>query len=252
MTRTTISPLFTRIYWGGFLLTLSLLGIAWFAPNSPTNSLVSPGSVVHMFALCIVGYKAANKKRAGESVQLMGFLHTYSNFCLGLLVFSTAPSGQETNVLLHFVGSAIFTSIVGWFFGDDLQRRHPQPLDNLDVQLERTIACFDALTSAIQTLERHMHQVGRESTKFCAALDTLEHNVRTSGGALSNTLVSHANQLGREVGALHQVTQLAAKEMRAIETHAGVASQAFSQSHKLVESTSNLIDFVARTKAKNT
>jgi len=118
--------LFNHIYYLGMFIAVAgifstaqeaIIGIIYLPDFSNYILLIS---LTHMLLLIILGFKAAreNQPLFGEKIQTAGYLYTLIGFSVALLHISS--TGFSLIDIMQPLGSALITSILGWFFGSEI------------------------------------------------------------------------------------------------------------------------------------
>lgn len=92
-----------------------------------SNYLILVLSVFHMVVLVLTGLllvERPHKSIAGLKIQTAGYLHTLIGFSAALFTLKHAEFGLD---MLPSLGSALVTSIIGWFLGGEIERAYSPP-----------------------------------------------------------------------------------------------------------------------------
>lgn len=175
---------FRGVYWIG------LLSAIFLAFTQPWAGLLPPlfdekwtftllvVSVSHVLLLAGMGFllkwdgERTYYVHAGGQVQTAGYLHTLIGFGAALLVFdpggAAGPGQLNLTEVLYPIGSALLTSILGWFFGGEIVGR--------DAREEPEVVARDQLLDLVDHLESFME---RARDRHQAYVDALESIVET-------------------------------------------------------------------------
>jgi len=235
--------LFKYLYWAGLL---SVIGLTFAEPWLGLFSLLAGedwtlplliASVTHVVVLAVVGGllrregKRALFVHAGEQVQTAGYLHTLIGFGAALLVFepgsTTRPGDLQLTQVLHPIGSALLTSILGWFLGGEIIGRES------DDEIER--ASRDQLADLLNDLEAFTSEANE---RHAAYLDTLDEIVDSQEALRERQqkALEDASELGESVNEslseLDDTTQSVHQHLDAISTalDQSLASEEFEES----------------------
>lgn len=179
-----VSALFRLVYWVGvmltFLMMFSYAGTPPEAINLPflPEAVRESGAILvlsysHMLLLIVLGldvsgwlklipkrrHARAEVQHVGTQVQTAGYLHTLIGF--GAALFALQPDDLQVMAVLMPIGSALGTSILGWFVGGEIVGRTMQD-DQEEAQ--------DKLRDLVDGLDRF---IGDASTKHQVYLDTM-------------------------------------------------------------------------------
>lgn len=235
--------LFKSLYWAG-LLTVIVLTFAeplfglfsvWAGEDWTLWLLFL--SVTHVVALATVGWllrregKRALFVHAGEQVQTAGYLHTLIGFGAALLVFepgSTArPGDLQLTQVLHPIGSALLTSILGWFFGGEIIGRES------DDEIER--ASRDQLADLLNDLEAFTSEANERHAAYLDTLDAIvdsQETLRTRQQKVLEDATGLGESVNESLSELDDTTRSVHQHLDAISTalDESLASEAFEES----------------------
>ncbi len=110
--------IFKLVYFLGIFLSVVLTFIASGKQN--TEIIVCLLGISHVFVLAMIGFRmerSKDKAAAGLRVQTSGYLHTLIGFSGAL--FQLDPENLLATIVVP-LSYALFTSIIGWFFGGEL------------------------------------------------------------------------------------------------------------------------------------
>jgi hypothetical protein len=112
--------IFKIVYFVGIFLSGVLTFVSSDKNNTEISKLVWLVGVSHVFVLAMIGFKmqqSKDKAAAGLRVQTSGYLHTLIGFSGAL--FQLDPKNLLATIVVP-LSYALFTSIIGWFFGGEL------------------------------------------------------------------------------------------------------------------------------------
>ncbi len=131
-------------YFGGLFLAIILGCFATVIPVLTWVLLIE--GVSHIGFLSFLGWRSKSppfRIYAGERIQTAGYLHTLIGFCVAIMLLSKDNVGIEsTETWLAPMGSALITSILGWFCGGEIAYKED---DSLDKAIKKIETAFDNL-----------------------------------------------------------------------------------------------------------
>lgn len=236
---------------------------------------ILPFSLTHMLVLIFMGYRFPKALRIipGERVQTAGYLHTLIGFSAALLHVST----QDFNIseIMGPLGSALITSILGWFAGGELLSSVPDKsatgvkgeMGRLAVELEGfTKAVKAAHTTYITTingaseeyikLQEKQKEVISGSTKGLNEVENTLRRLNTSYRDLLDSVEQASKELSKNFGdefekATQQVLANAKSHANALHGAAHEAENTrkyLAESRVLIAELEKLINYVAKLK----
>ena len=135
---------------------------------------------------------------AAEKIQTAGYLYTLIGFMAALLAIDS--EGVEFTDLLYPLGSSIATSILGWFFGGELQPR--------------------TNSSSVAGIQNHMDAVSNELQSFIA---TIKHHNQEYSRIVGETNTYLETMLTRQRSSVDNVTASSTQVLKQLlETAKGV------------------------------
>lgn len=152
--------LFNLLYWSGMVGAVGLAFSPLFlADAGHAVRLLLPFSVAHMAVLSVMGFLVLGEagRLAGEKVQTAGYLHTLNGFSAALLLLTLGPDGASLDLraFLAPLGSALLTSVIGWFVGGEIVGRGTlQQTASLADESLRAAQEMQNVTSAMRTLHQ--------------------------------------------------------------------------------------------------
>ena len=238
---------------------------------------ILPFSLTHMLLLILLGYRLPLSRRnlAGDRVQTAGYLHTLIGFSAALLHVSTHDFNLSE--IMSPLGSALITSIMGWFAGGELSSTaHNSDVPGIKDEMGKiAIELKDFLTSVqeahtcyvdtikgasdeYEKLQEKQKEVISKSTEALAEIDETLKTLNDSYGEILESVRKSSKSISESFGArFHETTQQvlenARKHAAALE---GAASEAkntqkyLSESRVLIEELERLLKYV--TSAKST
>ena len=122
----------TTLYISGITVSLGIafyiLGANLLGWRNPAGWLLFAVGVLHMLILIASAYTVPRSLRTepGNQVQTAGYLHTLIGFSVALLLLQGTlgdpPQRFNLSLILGPLGSALLTSILGWFLGGEIIR----------------------------------------------------------------------------------------------------------------------------------
>lgn len=116
----SLIKIFKIVYLVGIVLSGVLTFVSSDKNNTEISKLVWLVGVSHVFVLAMIGFRmerSKDKAAAGLRVQTSGYLHTLIGFSGAL--FQLDPQNLLATIVVP-LSYALFTSIIGWFFGGEL------------------------------------------------------------------------------------------------------------------------------------
>lgn len=206
--------------------------------------------VIHMLMLVSLGFLVArpNKPVAGGKIQTAGYLHTLIGFAAALLLIDSPTFSLPS--LISPLGSAVFTSIIGWFAGGEIAERGSSRRESfIDTKMDAVAKEFEDFAVGVRrihekyitTLRETIGELERETDALRKAKITTTDlsEILDPVARLSETL-------------LKNLRELAAKSQEAKEGLADTASAArdtakyLKESKVLIDQLENLLDSISK------
>lgn len=150
------------IYTIGFL-------IAFFMPFLGLSDYLIWVGITHMILLSGVGLfllDESDKPNAKERIQTMGYLHTLIGFSAALMKIHQTVGALSLMSILSPLGSAVWTSIIGWFVGGEmLKKRSTGSMHSVRVEMEHVEEELRDFASAVHRIHGEYIETIRESSK---------------------------------------------------------------------------------------
>lgn len=243
-------------YWLGIICA----GIIAATGNSEFRNSVLPISdlsgsllvfgVIHMVFLVLLGFFVAKRDKplAGGKIQTAGYLHTLIGFAAALLLINSPTFSLPS--LISPLGSAVFTSIIGWFVGGEIAERGSSGRENfIDTKMDAVAKEFEDFAVGIRRIhEKYLTTIRETISELERETDALR-KARITTTDLSEILDPVA-RLSETL--LRNLRELAAKSQEAKEGLADTASAArdtakyLRDSRVLIEQLENLLDSVSK------
>lgn len=219
--RANISLGFRFVYIFGIVLAIV---VSFSQKGSSKNLLIL--SVLHVVFLCLLACFQPNKKAAGNRVQTAGYLHTLVGFTAALLLLKNYQPGNFHQVLFP-IGSALFTSIIGWLFGGEISS-WDEDNEKFDLVIGKV---HDEYINTIKDASSAFSELHKKQEKF------LKDNIIIQKQILAN--LSHSNnnikQINKSLSASINTTKLFSEHMSEVAKQAKQTSQALEQSREAIK-----------------
>lgn len=191
------------IYWLGvpIALLIALSGsphrllISQSVPDVSTYLLAF--SVSHMFVLFLFGLLVPqpDNRRAGAKIQMAGYLHTLIGVTSAIFAITSGISTVSLFVIP--IGSALLTSIIGWFLGGEIEDRYSTmtPASSFQLELEKVLAELGGFPPALRQAQEQFVTTIREMGQEYKQLHRTQSEV-------FKTAIKMASKLNDTVGPL--------------------------------------------------
>lgn len=144
--RSTQAKIFLGAYWLGILGALAIM-------YADAPRLLFVEQMGHMAVLVLLGLVVPRHDRppVGMRVQTAGYLHTLIGFAAALLLVHGAGSGFELGTILPPLGSALGTSIIGWFFGGEIEAAGREgPVASIEGEMDAVAAELRGFSAGVR------------------------------------------------------------------------------------------------------
>ena len=138
----------------------------------------------HMFVLIglgMFGVQQGEKVVAGAKIQTAGYLHTLIGFTAAMMSITTNPQDIEHFSMLPLLvplGSALLTSILGWFAGGEIGEPHSAAtMHTLQSELEQGIQELQRFTGAITQTHHSYIETVRVMANEMKELHVISHQL---------------------------------------------------------------------------
>ena len=208
------------------------------------QSFILITGVGHVITLTLLGWLLVadvDKFEAGTKIQNAGYLHTLLGVTGALLQIGLTPE-FSIPVMLPPLGSALVTSILGWFFGQEFtDQRLPDGSEVVRSGLERVVRELNGFSSAIRDMHEQYISVLQSSLKemrtfnreMLGEYDTL----RTKQTANMSTLISMAGELNAQLHSVSSTLKTASSSLKTLPNTAQTIGDEFGS---VAEETKNL------------
>ena len=217
------------------------------------SNYLLPFGIGHMLILSVLGIAApkADKLMAGSKIQTAGYLHTLIGFAAALILLSPEKEATLNNVLAP-LGSAVGTSIIGWFVGGELVEREPvRHEDFIDYKMDAVAKELEGFATAIHEVHKEYVDALKEAvSQLEREIDTLR-KAKTISSEIGGMLVPFSSSIESLLRNLREI------ESKSLEAKNGIAETAMAakdvakylkESRVLIEELERLLDFVTRSK----
>lgn len=167
--------LFEGLYILGIVAALVIATSPLYAKLLPSGaeatSLLLPVSVGHVVLLALVGWVPPRPYNlvTGEKVQTAGYLHTLIGFSATLLLMNSESAGFAT--VLQPLGSALLTSVFGWFLGGQIVGRGAYDVPKtIESESERVAAVLKITSASLGKLNKRQEAVIKKATEVAEQL----------------------------------------------------------------------------------
>lgn len=214
--------MFNSIYYLGMFIAVAgifstaqdtIIGIAYLPDFSSYILLIS---ISHMLLLIALGFKAASENQPlfGEKIQTAGYLHTLIGFSIALLHISNIDFSLID--VMQPLGSALITSILGWFFGSEIAsmgksaatKSINNEMDAVATELSGFLAAIkkahESYVTTIykvaddyQSLHQQQKTIINHSTHFAEQLESQFNSTSKTLDQLSETIDAATQRLGK-------------------------------------------------------
>nr|VFJ86367.1 MAG: hypothetical protein BECKH772A_GA0070896_1000125 [Candidatus Kentron sp. H]VFJ88199.1 MAG: hypothetical protein BECKH772B_GA0070898_1000116 [Candidatus Kentron sp. H]VFJ95426.1 MAG: hypothetical protein BECKH772C_GA0070978_1000225 [Candidatus Kentron sp. H] len=132
-------------------------------------------SLPYMLILIFLGYRlsVAERNMAGERIQTAGYLHTLIGFSIALLHVRGSQEGFNIIEVMQPLGSALITSILGWFAGGELSSiKRDGDIPGIKDEMGRLSAELDGFTNMVRAVhENYIKTIQGFSEEYGKLLD---------------------------------------------------------------------------------
>ncbi|MBG0743497.1 MAG: hypothetical protein IV298_08435 [Cylindrospermopsis raciborskii KL1] len=184
--------IFKIVYFLGIFFSGVLTFVSSDKNNTEISKLVWLVGVSHVFVLAMIGFKmqqSKDKAAAGLRVQTSGYLHTLIGFSGAL--FQLDPKNLLATIVVP-LSYALFTSIVGWFFGGELVNEfNEQQGGGIANEAERLIREFKSFSDSLSAIHKQYIQ------KIKDASDSFESQLQKVGAAYERMVDTQEVQFDR-------------------------------------------------------
>ncbi|MFB2645816.1 hypothetical protein ACE09Y_06000 [Raphidiopsis sp. BLCC-F218] len=184
--------IFKIVYFVGIFLSGVLTFLSSDKNNTEISKLVWLVGVSHVFVLAMIGFKmqqSKDKAAAGLRVQTSGYLHTLIGFSGAL--FQLDPKNLLATIVVP-LSYALFTSIIGWFFGGELVNEfNEQQGGGIANEAERLIREFKSFSDSLSAIHKQYIQ------KIKDASDSFESQLQKVGAAYERMVDTQEVQFDR-------------------------------------------------------
>lgn len=184
--------IFKIVYFFGIFLSVVLTFVSSDKNNTEISKLVWLVGVSHVFVLAMIGFKmqqSKDKAAAGLRVQTSGYLHTLIGFSGAL--FQLDPKNLLATIVVP-LSYALFTSIIGWFFGGELVNEfNEQQGGGIANEAERLIREFKSFSDSLSAIHKQYIQ------KIKDASDSFESQLQKVGAAYERMVDTQEVQFDR-------------------------------------------------------
>lgn len=217
-------------------------------------------SLPHMVVIIVLGYLVPIKDRpsVGERIQTAGYLHT-------LIGFSATLSHVGADVfvmseIMRPLGSALITSILGWFFGSEIASPSSRHTENTETRPGSLPSELGNFTEALGEAHKEYIATLKSCSEELRALVDMQKGVMAVTASSLREITESANNVKtaatRLVGEFHEFSaasniiiknaklHASALEKAALETEK--ASQYLSKSRVLIAELEKLINYITR------
>jgi hypothetical protein len=184
--------IFKIVYFLGIFFSGVLTFVSSDKNNTEISKLVWLVGVSHVFVLAMIGFKmqqSKDKAAAGLRVQTSGYLHTLIGFSGAL--FQLDPKNLLATIVVP-LSYALFTSIIGWFFGGELVNEfNEQQGGGIANEAERLIREFKSFSDSLSAIHKQYIQ------KIKDASDSFESQLQKVGAAYERMVDTQEVQFDR-------------------------------------------------------
>lgn len=184
--------IFKIVYFLGIFFSGVLTFVSSDKNNTEISKLVWLVGVSHVFVLAMIGFKmqqSKDKAAAGLRVQTSGYLHTLIGFSGAL--FQLDPKNLLATIVVP-LSYALFTSIIGWFFGGELVNEfNEQQGGGIANEAERLIREFKSFSDSLSAIHKQYIQ------KIKDASDSFESQLQKVGEAYERMVDTQEVQFDR-------------------------------------------------------
>jgi len=184
--------IFKIVYFLGIFFSGVLTFVSSDKNNTEISKLVWLVGVSHVFVLAMIGFKmqqSKDKAAAGLRVQTSGYLHTLIGFSGAL--FQLDPQNLLATIVVP-LSYALFTSIIGWFFGGELVNEfNEQQGGGIANEAERLIREFKSFSDSLSAIHKQYIQ------KIKDASDSFESQLQKVGEAYERMVDTQEVQFDR-------------------------------------------------------
>ncbi|NLQ05460.1 hypothetical protein B7O87_00405 [Cylindrospermopsis raciborskii CENA303] len=188
----SLIKIFKIVYLVGIVLSGVLTFVSSDKNNTEISKLVWLVGVSHVFVLAMIGFRmerSKDKAAAGLRVQTSGYLHTLIGFSGAL--FQLDPQNLLATIVVP-LSYALFTSIIGWFFGGELVNEFDgQPAGGITNEAEILIREFQSFADSLSAIHKQYIQ------KIKDASDSFESQLQKVGAAYERMVDTQEVQFDR-------------------------------------------------------
>lgn len=256
-------------------LTAGQRTILGYEYTDDISHYILPYGIVHMLVLILLGIRLPPTKRnvAGDRIQTAGYLYTLIGFSAALL--HVAGRNFELVELMSPLGSALVTSILGWFVGGELSSgKNEEGIPALKSEMSKLAVEIGGFMSNVQRAHtmyiKTIDSAADEYTKLQAAqekvissslgslkeAENMLRKVNETSLALSSSLEKATNSLSKSFGedllkATGQILHNAKEHASALSLAASEAKNAsryLAESRVLIEELERLLNYISSLK----
>jgi len=153
-----------------------------------------------------------------EHIQIEGYLHTLIGFFAAILTLVEIPGVNETPELSSIafpIGTALLTSIAGWFLGNELTKYRIENEDKLSKAVDKLTENIDILANSMSNLTDEVlltkvkyEKITREYVGIMTNLFTVQKNVIDSYNNSLNEIRGVNEKANKEIqNSLREISQ---------------------------------------------
>ena len=209
--------------------------------------------VGHMLLLSILGYWAARRDRVitGTKIQTAGYLHTLIGFAAALILL--IPDQERTlNSVLSPLGSAVVTSIIGWFVGGEIIEKQPEKRGGfLDYEMESIAEELNGFAISISVVHKEYIAALKETVSQLERETETLKKAKTISSEIGGLLTPFSASVASLLKNLREIDSMlleAKKGLSETTTAAKDVAKYLNESRVLIEQLEGLLEFVSRSR----
>ncbi|MHB2150001.1 hypothetical protein ACX8XP_13155 [Calditrichota bacterium LG25] len=166
-------------------------------------------SVSHMILLILIGVGISKPYHvfAGTKIQTAGYLHTLIGFSAAL--FQIDPESFSIFSFIIPIGSALVTSIIGWFVGGEIVERYSlTPQKSMQNEVEKVAVELEGFAKALRVVHeeyintvneasKEYKELNKKQTMFLKRGQKLAHNLENIISPLSDASVKFRDTVAK-------------------------------------------------------
>ncbi len=222
------------IYNVGILYGVLILFSVMLSENGESTKFIDSllaASVLHIFILSLYSYFFVNKNRSlivGTKIQTAGYLHTLIGFIVAVL--SLQKGGIELEQIFMPIGSALSTSLLGWWFGGIITDSDASSSElKIKTEAEKLAAELSGFSAIIRDIQERYIKTLNDASDKIEDVTKKQANMYLSADKTVNQLKANSEKIVKNLldvidpveNAVSSISGTLQKTSKDVETYMG-------------------------------